>query len=72
MEERNLLRVAFRNVVGALRSSWRIISSIEIKSTDKHSKQMLDVTIGKLLLVSCFPSRNRTNLSILQLKEGSA
>lgn len=32
-EERNLLSVAYKNVVGARRSSWRVISSIEQKVT---------------------------------------
>jgi 14-3-3 protein beta/theta/zeta len=31
-EERNLLSVAYKNVVGARRSSWRVISSIESKT----------------------------------------
>lgn len=31
-EERNLLSVAYKNVVGARRSSWRVVSSIECKS----------------------------------------
>uniref|UniRef100_A0A1X7UN50 14-3-3 domain-containing protein n=2 Tax=Amphimedon queenslandica TaxID=400682 RepID=A0A1X7UN50_AMPQE len=31
-EERNLLSVAYKNVVGAKRSSWRVISSLEQKS----------------------------------------
>lgn len=35
-EERNLLSVAYKNVVGARRSSWRVISSIESK-TEKPS-----------------------------------
>lgn len=30
-EERNLLSVAYKNVVGARRSSWRVLSSIEMK-----------------------------------------
>lgn len=30
--ERNLLSVAYKNVVGARRSSWRVISSIENKN----------------------------------------
>jgi len=31
-EERNLLSVAYKNVVGARRSSWRVISSVEQKA----------------------------------------
>ena len=34
-EERNLLSVAYKNVVGARRSSWRVITSIEAKSDEK-------------------------------------
>jgi len=37
-EERNLLSVAYKNVVGARRSSWRVISSIESK-TDQEQVQ---------------------------------
>lgn len=33
-EERNLLSVAYKNVVGARRSSWRVIASIEKKDSD--------------------------------------
>lgn len=35
-EERNLLSVAYKNIVGAKRSSWRVISSIEQKSSEKE------------------------------------
>jgi hypothetical protein len=38
-EERNLLSVAYKNVVGARRSSWRVISSIEQKETDDKKLQ---------------------------------
>lgn len=34
-DERNLLSVAYKNVVGARRSSWRIVSSLEQKSEDE-------------------------------------
>lgn len=39
-EERNLLSVAYKNVVGARRSSWRVITSIESKmeQSDKIEK----------------------------------
>eukprot|EP00124_Ichthyophonus_hoferi_P004068 Ihof_evm3s406 gene=Ihof_evmTU3s406 len=35
VEERNLLSVAYKNVIGARRASWRIISSIEAKEESK-------------------------------------
>lgn len=34
-EERNLLSVAYKNVIGARRASWRIISSLEQKEEGK-------------------------------------
>eukprot|EP01126_Amoeba_proteus_P024282 TRINITY_DN24497_c0_g1_i4.p1 TRINITY_DN24497_c0_g1~~TRINITY_DN24497_c0_g1_i4.p1 ORF type:complete len:239 (+),score=64.41 TRINITY_DN24497_c0_g1_i4:142-858(+) len=37
VEERNLLSVAYKNVVGARRSAWRILSSIEQKEKTKDS-----------------------------------
>lgn len=40
-EERNLLSVAYKNVVGARRSSWRIISSIEQKCEQGEKKQVI-------------------------------
>ncbi|XP_068188990.1 14-3-3 protein beta/alpha-1-like [Antennarius striatus] len=38
-EERNLLSVAYKNVVGAKRASWRVLSSIE--NTDSSHKAMV-------------------------------
>jgi hypothetical protein len=46
-EQRNLLSVAFKNVVGARRSAWRIISSIENKATEKGDGQGLAAELAK-------------------------
>jgi len=35
-EERNLLSVAYKNVIGARRASWRIVSSLEVKEREKE------------------------------------
>lgn len=40
-EERNLLSVAYKNVVGARRSSWRVISSIEQKTEGNEKKLVM-------------------------------
>lgn len=40
-EERNLLSVAYKNVVGARRSSWRVISSIQQKTEGSEKKQQM-------------------------------
>jgi len=41
VEERSLLSVAYKNVVGARRASWKIISSIQHKETDEHNLNLI-------------------------------
>ncbi|MEJ1282308.1 stratifin [Cricetulus griseus] len=38
-EERNLLSVAYKNVVGGQRAAWRVLSSIEQKSNEEGSEE---------------------------------
>ncbi|KAH7279058.1 hypothetical protein KP509_37G003300 [Ceratopteris richardii] len=39
VEERNLLSVAYKNIVGSRRASWRIVSSIEQKEESKGNDE---------------------------------
>jgi len=42
VEERNLLSVAYKNVIGARRASWRVLSSIEAKEKMKSEQERVD------------------------------
>lgn len=37
-EDRNLLSLAFKNVIGNRRASWRVLSSFELKETESNGK----------------------------------
>uniref|UniRef100_A0A1D1YR85 14-3-3-like protein C n=1 Tax=Anthurium amnicola TaxID=1678845 RepID=A0A1D1YR85_9ARAE len=46
VEERNLLSVAYKNVIGARRASWRIISSIEQKEESRGNDHHVSAIRG--------------------------
>lgn len=70
-EERNLLSVAYKNVVGARRSSWRVISSIEQKTEGSERKQQMAkeyrVKVEKELREICYDVLVRILLYLLEI-----
>ena len=65
VEERNLLSVAYKNIIGIRRASWRIVSSIEAKEESKGS----DDHVAKIRVYRAKIEEEMTNicLDILQL-----
>ncbi|CAL1377544.1 unnamed protein product [Linum trigynum] len=56
VEERNLLSVAYKNVIGSLRAAWRIVSSIEQKEEGRRNDE-------HAVLVKDYRSKIETELS---------
>jgi 14-3-3 protein epsilon len=44
IEERNLLSVAYKNVVGARRASWRMLAACENQSKERGDTHKVEVT----------------------------
>ncbi|MFS7919694.1 putative 14-3-3 protein [Helianthus anomalus] len=56
VEERNLLYVVYKNMIGARRASWRIISSIEQKKESRGNEDHVK-------LIKDYRATNETELS---------
>ncbi|KAL9245563.1 hypothetical protein vseg_019199 [Gypsophila vaccaria] len=58
VEERNLLSVAYKNVIGSLRAAWRIVSSIEQKEEGRKNDE-------HVALVRDYRSKVEAELSVI-------
>uniref|UniRef100_A0A2K6TNB7 14-3-3 domain-containing protein n=1 Tax=Saimiri boliviensis boliviensis TaxID=39432 RepID=A0A2K6TNB7_SAIBB len=72
-EERNLFLIAYKNVVGARRSSWRVVSSIEQKAEEyrvKTGKELRDISNEVLSLLEKFlmPDASQAESEVFHLK----
>ena len=69
VEERNLLSVAYKNVIGARRASWRIVSSIEQKEENKGNAKQVEMIKGYRCVIET--ELNTTCTDILQILTGN-
>ena len=81
VEERNLLSVAYKNVIGSRRASWRVLSSIETKETGwqlneiqsykKHIEQeLIDICseILKIIETTLIPQSDNDEAKVFYYK----
>jgi 14-3-3 protein epsilon len=47
LDERNILSVAFKNVVGTRRAAWRVLSSIQKKENNKGKHQLVLIFVNR-------------------------
>ena len=47
LEERNLLSVAYKNVIGARRAAWRVVSTIEEQEVDRGAGSRRLATVAE-------------------------
>ncbi|XDV53992.1 hypothetical protein PO909_022374 [Leuciscus waleckii] len=71
-EDRNLLSVAYKNVVGARRSSWRVISSIEQKTAADGNEKKLELVrvyrLDQYLIKNCDETQLESKVFYLKMK----
>jgi len=67
-EERNLLSVAYKNVVGAKRSAWRVISSLE-KKAEQNEQSSQKQSLAKSYQEKVEEELNKTCQDVLKLLE---
>ena len=60
VEERNLLSVDYKNLIGARRASWRIITNIETKEESKSEP-------SKMAMIKKYRSQVRSSRAFLLL-----
>ncbi|XP_074643842.1 14-3-3 protein epsilon-like isoform X1 [Tubulanus polymorphus] len=65
IEERNLLSVAYKNVIGARRSSWRIVCSLELKEDSKSAEKRAKIAEYKAVIEGELEQRCKDILDLL-------
>ncbi|VDL99355.1 unnamed protein product [Schistocephalus solidus] len=71
VEERNLLSVAYKNVIGARRSSWRVVSAIEQKEESRGKQECCkNIKFAREQIEKELREMAAEILNLLQTKQG--